>query len=87
MKKNLKPIPRFRSEKAERKFWQSHDSTEYVDYSRAVRVSFPNLKLSSRPVTLRLPQTLIDKVKIKAHQRDIPYQALIKEFIFEGLTR
>jgi len=86
MKKNLKPIPHFRSERAEREFWQTVDSTEYVDYSRARRVSFPNLKLSSRPITIRLPQTLIDKVKIKAHQRDIPYQSLIKQWIFQGAS-
>lgn len=84
MKKNLKPIPHFRSEKAEREFWQTVDSTEYVDYSKAIRVSFPNLKLSSRPITIRLPETLIDKVKIKAHRQDIPYQTLIKQWIFQG---
>jgi predicted DNA binding CopG/RHH family protein len=84
MRKNLKPIPHFRSGKAEREFWQTVDSTEYVDYSRARRVSFPNLKFTSRPITIRLPQTLIDKVKIKAHRRDIPYQSLIKQWIFQG---
>lgn len=86
MKKNLMTIPHFRSEEEERKFWQTHDSTEYVDYSRARRVKFPNLKLTSRPITIRLPENLIEKAKIQAHRMDIPYQTLLKRFIFEGLT-
>lgn len=85
MKKKLKSIPHFKSERAERIFWQSHDSTDYVDYSAAQRVQFPNLKLTTRPVTMRLPEHLIIKVKLKAHQVDVPYQALIKQYIFEGV--
>lgn len=85
--KNLKPIPHFESEEEERKFWQNHDSTEYVDYSKAKRVSFSNLKLSSRPITVRLPEGLIARLKVKAHQMDIPYQALIKKILFDGIAR
>jgi len=85
MKKNFKPIPHFRSEKEEREFWQTHDSTEYVDWSKAKRASFPNLKLTSKPITIRLPQSLIDRVKIQAHKMDIPYQALIKQYIHKGV--
>lgn len=85
MKKNLKKIPFFKSEEEERKFWQTHDSTEYVDYSKAKRVSFPNLKLSTRPITIRLPEALIDRVKLKAHRMDIPYQTLIKKFIYDSI--
>ncbi len=85
MKKKLKTIPHFNSEKEERQFWLTHDSTEYVDYSNARRVSFPNLKLSAKPITIRLPEGLIDRVKIKAHKMDIPYQSLIKQIIFEGI--
>ena len=63
----LKPIPHFKTEAEEREFWQTHDSTEYVDYSSVENVKFPNLKLTSKPITIRLPQSLIDRVKIKAH--------------------
>jgi predicted DNA binding CopG/RHH family protein len=87
MAKKLKKIPKFKSEKEEREFWQTHDSTEYVDWSKAERVSFPNLKLTSKPVTVRLPQVLIDRLKLKAHKRDIPYQSLIKEILFKGISR
>jgi len=80
MKKNLKIIPYFKTEKEEREFWQTHDSTEYVDWSTAKRVSFPNLRLTSRPITIRLPETLIDRLK------DIPYQSLIKRILFEAVA-
>lgn len=83
----LKRIPHFKTEAEEREFWQIHDSTEYVDYSSVENWRFPNLKLTSKPITIRLPQTLIDRVKIKAHQMDIPYQTLIKKFIFEGIAK
>ena len=78
-----KVIPKFKSEKEERLFWQRVDSTEYVDWSKAERVQFPNLKLTSRPVTVRLPVSLIDQYKVKAHKRDIPYQSLIKQVLLE----
>ena len=84
----LKKIPHFKSEAEEREFWQTHDSTEYVDWSKAIRgVRFPNLKLTSRPITIRLPESLIDRVKIEAHKMDIPYQSLIKKFIFDSLSK
>ena len=83
MNKQLKKIPKFKSEKEERLFWQRVDSTEYVDWSKAERVQFPNLKLTSRPVTVRLPVSLIDQYKVKAHKRDIPYQSLIKQVLLE----
>ncbi len=84
IKKKLKTIPYFTTEKEEREFWQIHDSTEYVDYSMAKRIRFPNLKLTSRPITIRLPVSLIERLKIKAHQQDIPYQSLIKQWIFKA---
>lgn len=68
MKSKLKKIPKFRSEKEEREFWQKVDSTEYLDYSQLENWSFPNLKLTSKPITIHLPQSLIDRLKIKAHQ-------------------
>lgn len=87
MKKQLKKIPKFKDEKEERKFWQTHDSTEYVEYKSLENWRFPNLKLTTKPITLRLPAGLIDRVKIKAHKMDVPYQSLIKQFIFEGINR
>lgn len=83
--KKLKRIPKFKSEKEEREFWQRVDSTDYVDYSKMERWSFPNLRLTSRPITIRLPEALIERVKIKAHQQDIPYQTFIKQLIYKGL--
>lgn len=84
--KKLKSIPHFDSEKEEREFWQNVDSTEYVDYSSARRVRFPNLKLTSRPITVRLPGILIDRIKVRAHKMDIPYQTLIKKILFDSLA-
>lgn len=85
--KKLKKIPHFKTEKQERIWWQTHDSTQYVDWSKAQHVSFPNLKLSTKPVTVRLPQGMINRLKIKANKRDVPYQSLIKQSIFEFLSR
>lgn len=87
MKKKLKPIPKFNSEKEEREFWQRVDSTEYVDYSQTENWQFPNLRLSTKPITIRLPESLIDRAKIEAHKMDIPYQSLIKKLIFDGLSK
>ena len=87
MRKKIKFIPNFRSEQEERLFWQSVDSTEYVDYTKAQTWRFPNLKLTSKPITIRLPVALLDRVKMKAHQMDIPYQTLIKRFIFEAVAK
>ena len=86
MRKKLKIIPYFKTEAEERKFWQNHDSTEYVDWSKAQRVSFPNLRLTSKPITIRLPDTLVDRLKIKAHQTDIHYQTLIKRILFDAVA-
>lgn len=84
----LKPIPKFKSETDEREFWQTHDSTKYLDWSKAKRgVMFPNLKLTTKPVTLRLPAGMIDRLKVEAHKIDIPYQSLIKKLIFDGLQK
>lgn len=85
--KKFKKIPYFKTEAEERHFWQTHDSTEYVDWSKAKRVSFPNLKLTSKPITIRLPLSLIDRIKVKAHKIDIPYQTLIKKILFEAVSQ
>ena len=87
MLKQLKPIPKFKSEQEERKFWQTHDSSKYLDWSKVEKASFPNLKLTSKPVTIRLPQSMIDRLKIKAHKKDMPYQTLMKDILFRGLAK
>lgn len=83
MKAKLKPIPRFRNEAEERRFWETHDSTDYLDWSKARRVTFPNLKLSTTSISLRLPQGLLDRIKVAANKRDVPYQSLIKVWLAE----
>jgi predicted DNA binding CopG/RHH family protein len=83
MKKNLKSVPKFKNETEERRFWESHDSTQYVDWSRAKPVRFPNLKPSTQAISLRLPASLLDEIKIEANKRDVPYQSLIKVWLAE----
>jgi predicted DNA binding CopG/RHH family protein len=85
MIKELKPIPKFRSEAAERKFWEAHDSTDYVDWSKAQRARFPNLKLSTTTIFLHLPQGTLDRIKVAANKRDVPYQSLIKVWLAKKL--
>lgn len=81
MKKNLKKIPQFRNEDEEREFWAMHDSTDYVDWNKAVRASFPNLKPSTRTITLRIPDSLFYDLKMLANKKDVPYQSLMKIFL------
>jgi predicted DNA binding CopG/RHH family protein len=83
MKKKLKSVPRFRSEAEERAFWESHDTADYFDLSKARRARFPNLKLSTTSISLRLPQDLLERIKIAANKRDVPYQSLIKVWLAE----
>ena len=83
MSKKLKPVPEFQNESEEREFWESHDTTEYLDWSKAKRVSFPNLKPSSTSISLRLPLGLLDQIKVAANKRDVPYQSLIKTWLAE----
>lgn len=87
MKKNLKPIPRFKTEDEEREFWATHDSTDYVDWSAAKRVIFPNLQLTKKPISLRITTSLLARVKQIANKRDIPYQTLMKQYIYEAVER
>jgi len=84
MTKKLKKIPHFGNEDAERRFWETHDSTDYVDWSKAERgVRFPNLKFSTESISLRLPLDLLDRIKMAANRRDVPYQSLIKIWLAE----
>jgi predicted DNA binding CopG/RHH family protein len=81
--RKLKPIPTFKTEAEERKFWETHDSTDYIDWSKAERVRFPNLKPSTTAISIRLPQGLLEQIKIAANKRDVPYQSLIKMWLAE----
>lgn len=82
-KKKLKTVPRFRTEAEERAFWESHDTADYFDLSKARRARFPNLKLSTTSISLRLPQGLLEQIKVAANKRDVPYQSLIKVWLAE----
>jgi predicted DNA binding CopG/RHH family protein len=85
MSKQLKAVPRFASEAEERAFWEKHDSSEYLDWSQARRVVMPNLKPTTKTISLRLPQHLLDSIKAAANARDVPYQSLIKVWLQEKL--
>ncbi len=74
----LKKIPKFKSEAEEIKFWSTHDSTEYVDYSKAEKALFPKLKPSIKTISIRLPESLLAHLKVLANKRDVPYQSLLK---------
>lgn len=81
---NKKRLPTFKSEKQERLFWQTHDSTDYVDWDKAhLDVSFPNLKPSSKSISIRLPESLLNELKMLANQQDVPYQSLLKTYLSE----
>jgi len=83
MKKPLKPIPECATESEERAFWEKTDSTDYVDWSKARRVRLPNLKPTTTAISLRLPVSLLEQIKIAANKRDVPYQSLIKIWLTE----
>ncbi|WP_018233125.1 BrnA antitoxin family protein [Thioalkalivibrio thiocyanodenitrificans] len=87
MSKRRKTAPDFQSEAEERAFWESHDSSDYVDWSKAQRVSLPNLKPSTKTISLRLPVALLERIKIEANKRDMPYQSLIKAWLAEDVAR
>ncbi|MFZ5617889.1 MAG: type II toxin-antitoxin system BrnA family antitoxin [Pseudomonadota bacterium] len=86
MTRKLKSIPKFRNEQEERAFWESHDSTEYVDWAKAKRVRFPNLKPTTKSISLRLPISLLEQIKVEANKRDVPYQSLIKTWLAEKVN-
>ncbi len=83
MSKSHKPIPAFKSEAEERRFWETHDSADYVDWNKAERVVFPSLKPTTTSISLRLPVGLLDQIKVAANKRDMPYQSLIKAWLAE----
>lgn len=79
--------PEFDTEAEERAFWESHDSSDYVDWKQAASISFPNLKPSTKTISLRLPEALLEHIKIEANRRDMPYQSLIKAWLAEDVVR
>jgi predicted DNA binding CopG/RHH family protein len=81
----LKASPKFKNEKDERTYWESHDSTSRVDWTKAQNVALPNLKPTTKTISLRLPQHLLDSIKMAANSRDVPYQSLIKVWLQEKL--
>lgn len=87
MAKKLKKIPHFRNEDEEREFWDTHSSVDYVDWSKAKHVIFPNLKPTSRSISIRLPEYIINQIKVKANRLDIPYQTLMKQYIAKEALR
>lgn len=85
MSKTTKPLPTFATEAEERAYWESRDSADHVDWSKAKRVRMPNLKPSTTSISLRLPIGLLEQIKIAANKRDVPYQSLIKIWLAEKL--
>ena len=81
-----KTLPKFKSEDAEREFWATHDSTEFIEWRKGRRVTLPNLNPSSQTISLRLPKSMLDRLKLLANKRDVPYQSLLKMFLAERLT-
>ena len=78
-------IPKFKTEAQERAYWEAHDSTEHVDWTKAKKITLPNLRPSTKTISLRLPQHLLDSIKVAATARDVPYQSLIKVWLQEKL--
>ena len=83
----IKPIPNFASEDEERDFWANHDSTEFVDWTSARRLTLSNLKPSTKTISIRLPESLLDELKLLANRRDVPYQSLLKVFLAERVDK
>ena len=89
MSKQLKQIPKFKSEKQEQQFWMKHDSTEYVDWSKAklyINTS-PKLKRSVKTISLRLPESMLNELRVMANDHDVPYQSLIKMILQERIEK
>lgn len=85
MNKPTKAIPKFADEAQERAYWETHDATGHLDWSKARKVTLPNLKPTTKTISLRLPQHLLDSIKTAANARDVPYQSLIKVWLQEKL--
>jgi len=82
-----KKTPKFKNGDAEREFWATHDSTEYIDWKKAERVTFSNLKPSVKKISLRLPESMLEELKLLANKKDVPYQSLLKIFLAERIEK
>ena len=82
-----KKIPKFHDEDEERDFWATHDSTEFIDWRQAKRLTLKNLKPSTKTISIRLPESLIDDLKVLANKHDVPYQSLLKIFLAERIKQ
>ena len=82
-----KRIPKFKNEDEERKFWASHDSTNYIDWAKAKHIVMPNLKPTLKTISIRLPEIMIEELKLLANKKDVPYQSLMKIFIAERVAQ
>jgi predicted DNA binding CopG/RHH family protein len=82
-----KQLPVFKNEDEEREFWITHDSTEYMNWNRAEKVTFSNLKPSVKKISLRLPESMLEELKLLANKRDVPYQSLLKIFLAERIEK
>ncbi len=82
-----KNIPKFKNEDQEREFWSSHDSTEYIDWNNGKELILPNLKPSLKTISLRLPESLVNELKLLANKKDVPYQSLLKMFLAERVQK
>ena len=80
-----KKIPKFRNEEEERAFWADRDSTEHLDWRKAEKATFANLKPSTKTISVRLPESLLEALKLIANKRDVPYQSLLKIFLAERI--
>lgn len=87
MNYKIKQIPKFKNEDEERVFWETHDTTEYFDTSKPIKMVFPNLKLSNELISLRLPSSLLYAIKMEANKRDMPYQSLMKLRLYDLFMR
>jgi len=85
--KTLKQIPKFKTIKQEADFWDTHDTTDYIDWSKAQKVIFPNLKPSTESISIRLPSSLLANIKTLANKKDVPYQSLMKMFLSERIRQ
>jgi predicted DNA binding CopG/RHH family protein len=81
-----KVLPKFANEQEERAFWENQDSVDYVDWTKAKNVRLPNLKPTTKAISIRLPVDMIEKLKVAANKKDVPYQSLVKIWIDEKLA-
>ncbi len=82
-----KQLPKFKNEDEEREFWATHDSTEFINWNQAEKIIFSNLKPSVKKISLRLPESMLEELKLLANKRDVPYQSLLKIFLAERIEK